>query len=92
MIGRRAAKARDPKLLLALQKGSQILQQMSEEQHGPHGLDVGGIRVQANEFQLWRNAYLAVDEKRIASEHARGEPEQQYADFYGMAAILAGLT
>lgn len=83
--GRRAAKARDPKLLLALEKGAMILQQISEEQAGPHGFDVGGTRVQHTEFQLWRNAYAAVDA-------GRAEDEAQYMHFYGMAALLAGLV
>jgi hypothetical protein len=85
LAGRRAAKARDPKLLLALQKGAQVLQKMTEEQAGPHGFDVGGMRVQHTEFQLCKNAYVAVDE-------GRSEQELQYVHLYGMAAILAGLV
>jgi len=83
--GRRAAKARDPKLLVVLQKGSEVLQRMSEAQAGQHGFDVGGLRVQHTEFQLWRNAYVAVDA-------GRSEEEAQYADVYGMAALIAGLV
>ena len=58
----RAALARDARLLKALEGGAKILQKMSEEQFGVSGLDVGGIRVQATEFQLWEKAYRAVDE------------------------------
>ncbi len=81
VIGRRAANARDPKLLTVLERGAVILQQISEEQAGPHGFDVGGIRVQHTEFQMWRNAYLAVD-KRVREDH--------YEFIYAMAALLAG--
>jgi hypothetical protein len=82
--GRRAAKARDPKLLLVLQKGAEILQKMSEEQAGAHGFDVGGIRVQHTEFTMWKNAYLAVDS-------GDSEKQAEYSHFYGMGALLAGL-
>jgi hypothetical protein len=85
LVGRRAAKARDPKLLLALQKGAAVLQKMTEEQAGQHGFDVGGQRVQHTEFQIWKNAYAAVDA-------GRSEDERQYMHFYGMAALLAGLV
>lgn len=83
--GRRAAKARDPRLLLALQKGAEILQRMSEEQAGPHGFDVGGTRVKHTEFTLWRTAYEVADRGGAAEA-----PE--YAHFYGMGALLAGLV
>ena len=83
LAGRRAAKARDPKLLIVLEKGASILQAISEEQAGPHGFDVGGIYVQHTEFQMWRNAYLAVDK-------GQSEEQAEYANIYGMAALLAG--
>lgn len=85
LAGRRAARARDPKLLLALQKGAEVLQKMTEEQAGPHGFDVGGVRVQHTEFQMWRNAYTAADK-------GNAEEEGQYMHLYGMAALLAGLV
>lgn len=84
-IGRRAGRARDPRLLLALQKGAEILQQISEEQAGPHGFDVGGIRVQHTEFTMWKNAYLAVDTGDAAGQ-------EEYSHFFAMGALLAGLV
>jgi hypothetical protein len=80
--GMRAARARHPGVLLALQKGSEILQRMSEEQLGTHGLDVGGIHVNATEFSLWKEAYIAAD---------KGEALPNLMWIYGAAALLAGL-
>jgi hypothetical protein len=80
--GLRAAKARDSRLLKALEGGAEILRRMSERQLGAQGLDVAGRRVPATEYQLWRNAYTTAD---------AGTPEENYAWIYGAAAILAGL-
>jgi len=79
----RAAEARDSRLLLALQKGSEILQRMSEEQMGVHGLDVAGYRVPATEFQLWKNAYTTLD---------KGDPEKPYIWIYVAGSLLAGIV
>jgi hypothetical protein len=81
--GMRAAKARDPKLLKALEGGAETLRKMSERQLGVSGMDVGGIRVQATEYQLWRNAYTTVDS---------GQPHEAYAWIYGAAAVLCGFV
>lgn len=80
--GWRAAKARDPKLLKALEGGAAILQKMSEEQIGTHGMDIGGIWVESTEYQLWREAYKAADE---------GQPLRNFEWIYFAAALLAGL-
>lgn len=87
----RAAKARDPKMLAALEGGAKLLQTMSEEQAGPHGFDVGGIRVQHTEFQLWKNAYEVADNGGAkGSDFATaGRP---YQWIYVMAGILAGIV
>lgn len=78
----RAARAKDPKMLKALEGGATILQKMSEEQMGQSGMDVGGLRVQSTEFQLWRNAYTTMDS---------GTPQGQYQWIYVAAGFLAGL-
>lgn len=78
----RAARARDPKLLKALEGGARVLQVMSEEQMGQGGMDVGGLRVHATEFQLWRNAYTTVD---------TGEAVYNYVWIYVAAGYIAGL-
>lgn len=82
MAGWRAARARDPALLQALERGSTVLRNMSESQFGAAGLDVNGTKVPATEFQLWANAYTTAD---------AGTPERNYQHIYGMAALLAGL-
>jgi hypothetical protein len=81
-MGLRAAKARNPKLLLALQRGSEVLRGMAEEQTGGSGFDVGGIRVQPTEYTLWKNAYETAD---------KGEPAVPYQWIYAAAGILAGV-
>ena len=82
LAGYRAARARDSKLMLALDLGAKVMLKMSERQFGQQGLDVNGLYVPATESQLWRNAYETAD---------RGTPERNYEWIYGMAALLAGL-
>jgi O-acetylhomoserine/O-acetylserine sulfhydrylase-like pyridoxal-dependent enzyme len=82
-VGMAAARKRSPSLLKALEGGSIILQRMSEKQMGVHGVDVGGIRVEATEYQMWKNAYTTAD---------AGNPEENYAWIYASAAYLAGLV
>jgi beta-lactamase superfamily II metal-dependent hydrolase len=82
-VGMQAARQRSPSLLKALEGGSIILQRMSERQMGVHGMDVGGIMVEATEYQMWKNAYTTAD---------KGNPEENYAWIYASAAYLAGLV
>lgn len=82
--GWRAARAGDPKMLLALEKAANILDKMTDAQHGrtirsmsaTHGETKG-----TTEAQLWRNAYTTMD---------NGTPEQNYEWIYGAAAWLCG--
>jgi len=80
--GMRAARARDARLLKALEGGAEVLHRMSERQLGGT-FNVGGLRVQSTEFQLWRNAYERADE---------GVADGHYEWIYGAAALLAGLA
>lgn len=82
--GMRAARARDPKLLYALERGAEILQQMSEEQTGRTRRDPStpyGFRVEHTESSLWREAYKLAD---------KGEPGIPFEWIYGAAALLCG--
>lgn len=81
--GMRAAKARDSRLLKVLEKGAEILHQMSVEQWSPNGTMEfsGGVRSAPTEANLWREAYKTAD---------AGEPHGTYAWIYGAAAILCG--
>jgi hypothetical protein len=82
--GMRAAQAKSRTLLLALERGTEILHQIAEEQYGRSIRD-GSLThrpVWPTELSLWREAYIAAD---------RGEPMKQFCWIYGMAAELAGL-
>lgn len=81
--GMRAARARDSRLLKALEGGAEVLRRMSERQLGST-YNVGGYRVQATEFQLWRNAYQMVDEGNMVGAG-------NYEWIIMAAALLAGL-
>jgi hypothetical protein len=83
--GMRAARARDPKLMLVLEHATGVLNQMAEDQYGRTRRDPGTYRsqrVELTEFTMWREAYAAAD---------RGEPVPHFALIYGAAAELAGL-
>jgi hypothetical protein len=79
--GMRAARARDSHLMKALEGGAEVLLKMSERQLGASFV-VEGKRIDATEYQLWREAYAAAD---------RGDPMVQFRWVYGAAAALAGL-
>ena len=83
--GMRAARARDPKLLLALEKGAEVLDAMSDEQMGQTRRESSATRAQKaqhTEASLWREAYRLCDE---------GRPIQQLGWIYAAASWLAGL-
>ena len=83
--GMRAARARDPKLMLVLEKSAEILNQLAENQHGRTRRDQNTChseRTELTEYTMWREAYKAAD---------RGEPVVQLALIYGVAAEMAGL-
>ena len=84
-IGMRAARARDPKLLLVLEKATEVLDRMQEEQVGRtrRTSSVLGERVELTEVALWRKAYEFAD---------KGEPLAQLEWVYGAAALLAGFA
>lgn len=83
--GMRVARAQDPKLLLVLDRATEILHQMAEEQSGQTRREAGASKAQKvtpTEVQLWREAYKLCD---------AGEPIRHFAWIYGAAAWLAGL-
>ena len=83
--GMRAARARDGKLLLALEGSAEVLQKMQERQHGRTQRDAStpfSHKVDLTEFALWREAYKLCDE---------GRPTLHFCWIYGAAAVLAGL-
>lgn len=82
--GWRAAQARDPKLLKALERGAEIIDKMTENQYGRTMRSSGatfGETKGTTEQQLWREAYRLCDE---------GQPIQNFEWVYGAAAWLCG--
>lgn len=82
--GWRAARARDPKLLKALERGAEILDAMTDEQHGRTIRSVNAIYGETKgttEAQLWREAYRLCD---------AGSPIRNFEWIYGAAAWLCG--
>ena len=84
VVGWRAAQARDPKLLKALEKGAEILDAMTENQWGETMREVDqdyGKTKGTTEQNLWREAYRMLDE---------GTPLQNFEWIYGAAAWMCG--
>jgi len=83
--GMRAARARDAKLLLCLEKGAEVLDRMQEVQHGRTRRSASRLAdtVELTEVALWKRAYEFAD---------KGEPLRQLEWIYGAAAILAGFV
>jgi hypothetical protein len=82
--GWRAARARDPKLLKALEAGAEILDKLTEEQFGRTMRDPSALYGETKgttEQQLWREAYRLCDE---------GNPIRNFEWIYGAAAWLCG--
>lgn len=84
-IGMRAARARDPKLLLVLEKAAEVLVRMEEEQVGRTRRTASRYAdtVELTEVALWRKAYEFAD---------KGEPLPHLEWIYGAAALLAGFA
>lgn len=86
--GMRIAKHRDTpagaKMLKALELSANILEQVAEEQSGRTRRDSStpfAHRVEPTELGLVKAALVTMD---------KGEPDEAFAWFYGMAGILAG--
>lgn len=83
--GMRAAHARDPKLLKALEQAAEVLTAMNEEQLGQTQRGVTATMAERSvptEVSLVREAYRLADE---------GHASIHFAWIYGAAAELAGL-
>jgi hypothetical protein len=83
-IGMRAAKARDPKLLVALEAMAETTGKMQEEQIGRLMRSPDSTFAESKgttEHQLCREAYRMVDQ---------GTPIENFAWIYGAAAYMAG--
>lgn len=77
----RAARDRNGRLLVALDRGAEVMRALSGQQLGESHTHAG-LRVDATEAALWREAYVSAD---------RGSPMDQFRWIYVAAARLAGI-
>jgi hypothetical protein len=79
----RAAHARDPKLLKAMEKGAEIITRMDEEQRGRTRRMADNLseQTETTETQLWRESYRLMDE---------GRPIRNFEWLYLAGMYLAG--
>lgn len=82
-VGWRAAQARDPRLLKALEKAAEIVTAMDESQRGRTRRYAEKLseQIETTETQLWREAYRLCDEGRAI---------RHFEWIYGAAALLCG--
>jgi len=79
-----AARARDDRLLKALERGAEVIHAIAERQQGrtTRSLDTQySHRTWPTEATLWREAYKFCDQ---------GNPLENFCWIYGAAALLAG--
>jgi hypothetical protein len=81
----RAAKARDSRLLLVLDKGLEIMHKQMEDQLGrtQRSTNEYSLRVPPAEYNYWKAAYEAID---------KGDPLVQLTPIYVAAGQLAGVV
>ena len=84
-VGLKAARQRDPKLLLVLDKAANIMIKEDDNQRGQTRMssDIESERRYTTETQLWREAYRMVDEGKAGEV-----PHLQW--IYAAAAFLCG--
>tara|TARA_Y100000310_G_scaffold70296_1_gene65907 strand:- start:503 stop:907 length:405 start_codon:yes stop_codon:yes gene_type:complete len=95
-VGMRAGLDQNPRLLLALEKGSEVLASLVEKQVGRYqrGTEKYGHKAELTELGLWRTAYEAVDAGKGGADDS---DDGFYYKLYpyrwilGSAASLAGL-
>lgn len=82
-VGLRAARRRDPKLLMVLDKAANILIKEDDNQRGQTRMnsEIESERRYTTETQLWREAYKMVDQ---------GTPVENLVWIYAAAAFLCG--
>lgn len=84
-IARRRDGAEGAKLLKTLELSANILEHVAEEQSGRTRRDSAtpfAYKVEPTELGLMKAAYTTLD---------KGEPDEAFAWFYGMAGIIAGM-
>lgn len=89
----RALKARDPRLLIILDKGSEIMARLAEEQYGRTNRTATDLpqRVPPTEARIWTEAYRLADEGGAIDPGASVE-YSPFHELYTAAAMFAGLV
>ncbi len=83
-VGMRAARAKDHRFMMALEKAANVIQQVDENQRGDTRRQTWrpyAEQVETTETQLWTKAYTCA---------ADGNPKENFMWIYGAAAFLAG--
>jgi hypothetical protein len=84
--GFRAAKARDPKMMLCMEKCAEVIGKQAEDQLGRTRRDAStpfGWRVEPTEAQMFKEAYRCAD---------HGEATMVYGWLYGAVATFCGVA
>lgn len=84
-VGLRAVQARDPKVMLALEKAAEVMGKEEDNQRGQTRRAARHLadQIETTETQLWKEAY------RTAAD---GNPHEAYQWIYGAAAWMAGVN
>ena len=93
-VGMRAAMQRDARLLIALDKGAEVLARLVEQQVGRFQRDPStpyGQKAELTELGLWRNAYEMPDKPLNDNVEERYYSLYPFRWILGCAAELAGL-
>lgn len=83
--GMRAAKARDPKLLMVLERCAEVMHAINERELGQYQRNKGTAyshRFEPQEVQWWREAYRTAD---------KGDPLEACMWMYAAAGEMAGI-
>jgi hypothetical protein len=83
------ARDRNVKMMAVLEKATELLKKMSEEQSTPHGIPWEGGYINHTEYQRFHNAYILAD---MGKSRILDETELEvYVWTYVIAGLLAGV-
>lgn len=87
----RAVRKRDPRLLIVLDKGAEILSQIAEEQMGRTNrtASTASLRVPPTELNVWREAYKCADAGTAIDPDSGNSP---FVGVYAAVCEFAGLA
>ena len=85
-IAMRAVRARDRKMLTALERVAELVDARAEEQYGQTSRSPGSAYSESfrpTEAAMWREAYASAD---------HGDPLRQLVNYYAAVAVYMGIT